>query len=66
MRTVRKYDKWYDSAELRQELLKRGFFSLIPWRKNVKGAPTLKELANAFRLTPIGWVVERTHSCLKR
>ena len=59
-------DKGYDSAELRQELLNRGFFPLIPWRKNVKGAPTLKEVATEFGLEPIRWVVERTHSWIKR
>jgi IS5 family transposase len=59
-------DKGYDSAELRQELLNRGFFPLIPWRKNVKGAPTIKEVASQFGLKPIRWVVERTHSWLKR
>jgi len=59
-------DKGYDSAELRQELLNRGFFPLIPWRKNIKGAPTIREVASQFGLTPIRWVVERTHSWLKR
>jgi IS5 family transposase len=59
-------DKGYDSGELRQELLNRGFFSLIPWRKNVKGAPTIKEVAAEFGLKPIRWVVERTHSWIKR
>ena len=59
-------DKGYDSAELRQELLNRGFFPLIPWRKNVKEAPTIKEVANQFALKPIRWVVERTHSWIKR
>ena len=59
-------DKGYDSAELRQELLNRGFFPLIPWRKNVKGAPTIKEVATEFGLKPIRWVVERTHSWIKR
>ena len=59
-------DKGYDSAELRQELLNRGFFPLIPWRKNVKGAPTIREVASQFGLKSIRWVVERTHSWLKR
>lgn len=59
-------DKGYDSAEVRQELLNRGFFLLIPWRKNVKGAPTIKEVASQFGLKPIRWVVERTHSWVKR
>jgi IS5 family transposase len=59
-------DKGYDSAELRQQLLNRGFFPLIPWRKNVKGAPTIKEVSAAFGLKPIRWVVERTHSWIKR
>ena len=59
-------DKGYDSAELRQELLNRGFFPLIPWRKSVKGAPGIKEVATEFGLKPIRWVVERTHSWMKR
>lgn len=59
-------DKGYDSADLRQELLNRGFFPLIPWRKNVKGAPTIKEVAAEFGLKPMRWVVERTHSWIKR
>ena len=59
-------DKGYDSAELRQELLNRGFFPLIPWRKNVKEAPTIQEVANEFGLKPIRWIVERTHSWIKR
>ena len=59
-------DKGYDSAELRQELLIRGFFPLIPWRKSVKGVPALKEVAANFGLKPIRWVIERTHSWIKR
>ena len=59
-------DKGYDSAELRQELLNRGFLSLIPWRRNVKGAPIIKEGANQFGVKLKRWVVERTHSWLKR
>lgn len=59
-------DKGYDSAELRQELLNRGFLPLIPWRKNVKGAPTITEVATKFGIKSIRWVVERTHSWMKR
>jgi transposase len=59
-------DKGYDSAYLRQELLNRGFFPLIAWRKNIKGAPDIKEVCGRFGLKPIRWVVERTHSWLKR
>lgn len=59
-------DKGYDSTELRQELLNRGFFPLIPRRKSVKGAPTLREVASQFGLKPMRWVVERTHSWIKR
>lgn len=65
-KTVLEADKWYDSAELRQELLNQGFFPLIPWRKNVKDAPTIKEVANEIRLKPIRWIVERTHSWIKK
>jgi IS5 family transposase len=59
-------DKGYDSSNLRQELLNRGFFPLIPWRKNVKSAPSLAEVSSHFGLKSIRWVVERTHSWLKR
>lgn len=59
-------DKGYDSAELRQELLNRGYFPLIPWRKSVKSGPTMNEVSERFGLKPIRWVVERTHSWLKR
>lgn len=64
--TVIEADKGYDSADLRQELLNRGFFPLIPWRKNVKKAPRIKDVSDQFGLKPIRWVVERTHSWLKR
>lgn len=59
-------DKGYDSADLRQELLNRGCLPLIPWRMNVKNAPRMNEVLDQFRLKPIRWVVERTHSWLKR
>jgi transposase len=59
-------DKGYDSADLRQGLLNRGFFPLIPWRKNVKNAPKIQEVSSEFGLKPIRWVVERTHAWLKR
>jgi len=64
--TVVEADKGYDSADLRQELLNRGFFPLIAWRKNIKSAPDIKEVCDRFGLKPIRWVVERTHSWLKR
>ncbi len=41
-------DKGYNRAELTQELLNKGCFPLILWRKNIKGAPSIKEAANAF------------------
>lgn len=59
-------DKGYDSADLRQELLRRGFFPMIPWRTNIKNAPKLSEVSKQFELKPIRWVVERTHAWLKR
>ena len=59
-------DKGYDSADLRQELLRRGFFPMIPWRTNIKNAPKLTEVSKQFELKPIRWVVERTHAWLKR
>ena len=59
-------DKGYDSADLRQELLNRGFFPLIPWRKNIKDTPKIQEVSSQFRLKSIRWVVERTHAWLKR
>lgn len=59
-------DKGYDSADLRQELLNRGFLPLIPWRVNVKNAPQMDEVLTHFGLKSIRWVVERTHSWLKR
>lgn len=59
-------DKGYDSSEVRHELLKRGFFPLIPWRRNIRGAPRIDEVSDRFALKPIRWVVERTHAWLKR
>ena len=59
-------DKGYDSTDLRQELLNRGFLPLIPWRMNVKNAPRINEVLDRFGLKSIRWIVERTHSWLKR
>ena len=51
-------DKGYDSKAVRLEILKRGYYPLIPYRGNKKGAD-----AWVVRLR---WKVERCFSWLKR
>ncbi len=60
-------DRGYDSAWLRQALLVRNIFPLIPYRK-ITGRETLKmqEICQTFCLTQNRWVVERAFSWLKR
>lgn len=60
-------DKGYDADWLRQALLMRGLFPLIPYRK-IKGRtnPEMDEICSAFNLKTKRWMVERAFSWLKR
>lgn len=60
-------DKGYDAEWLRQFLLNKGIFPLIPYRK-IKGrcAPGFKEVCYFFKLIPQRWKVERAFAWLKR
>lgn len=59
-------DKGYDSSRLRQELLRKGFLPLIPWRKNNKEELKVEDAFHLFHKKSIRWVVERTHAWMKR
>jgi transposase len=59
-------DKGYDSSDVRQELLIRYILPLIPWRKNNKEGLHINDAFKAFNMKPMRWIVERTHSWLKR
>ena len=65
--TVLEADRGYDSGWLRQALLVRNIFPLIPYRK-IPGreCPTMKDLCDAFSLGKTRWVVERAFAWLKR
>jgi transposase len=60
-------DKEYDAGWLRQFLLNKGIFPLVPYRK-IKGryAPDFKEVCYFFKLIPQRWKVERVFAWLKR
>ena len=60
-------DKGYDAGWLRQFLLNKGFFPLIPYRK-IRGRtiPRMEEVCSVFKLTRRRWVVERAFAWLKR
>ena len=59
-------DKGYDTDDLRQEMLKRGYVPIIGYRKNRKERVKTKEIYDFFRVTTKRCVVERTFSWLKR
>ena len=60
-------DRGYDSAWLRQALLVRNIFPLIPYRKITgRETPKMQEVCQTFCLTQNRWVVERAFSWLKR
>lgn len=60
-------DRGYDCAWLRQALLARNIFPLIPYRK-ISGREIIatKEMCQTFCLTKNRWVVERAFAWLKR
>ena len=60
-------DRGYDCGWLRQALLIRNIFPLIPYRK-IRGRELVKteEICGVFCLTKNRWVVERSFAWLKR
>lgn len=64
--TICEADKGYDSDELRQKMLKRGYVPIIGYRKNRKERVKTDEIYNYFGASKKRWVVERTFSWLKR
>ena len=65
--TVLEADRGYDCEWLRQALLIRNIFPLIPYRK-MPGRERVetKEICRVFCLTKSRWVVERAFAWLKR
>ena len=64
--TICEADKGYDSAELRMELLRRGYMPIIGYRKNQKNYVSTDELYAFWRAPKRRWVVERSFAWLKR
>ena len=60
-------DRGYDSGWLRQALLIRGIFPLIPYRK-IPGriCPNTEDICVNFNLGKTRWVVERAFAWIKR
>ena len=65
--TILEADRGYDCSWLRQALLIRGIFPLIPYRKT-RGRifPKTDEIIGTFRLDKKRWKVERAFAWLKR
>lgn len=65
--TVLEADRGYDCGWLRQALLVRNIFPLIPYRK-ISGREIVKteSVCEFFRLSKTRWVVERAFSWIKR
>ena len=60
-------DRGYDCAWLRQALLIRGIFPLIPYRKtNGRIFPKTEEIIGSFHLEKKRWKVERAFAWIKR
>ena len=60
-------DRGYDCAWLRQALLIRNIFPLIPYRKiSGRENPKMQDICQTFGLTKNRWVVERAFAWLKR
>ena len=65
--TVLEADKGYDCGWLRQALLIRGFFPLIPYRKTQgRVVPNTQDILETFHLEKKRWQVERTFAWIKR
>ena len=60
-------DRGYDCGWLRQALLNRNIFPLIPYRKiRGRNAPSFAEVTGTFSLKGKRWQIERAFSWLKR
>jgi len=60
-------DRGYDCAWLRQVLLIRGIFPLIPYRKmSSRIVPSIKEVIEIFQIERMRWKVERAFAWIKR
>ena len=59
-------DKGYDSDNLRQEILSRGYVSIIGYRRNRKERIETREIYDFFGVAKRRWVVERAFAWLKR
>ena len=64
--TICEADKGYDSAELRMEMLQRGYVPIIGYRRNQKNHVPTKEIYAYFGASKQRWVVERSFAWLKR
>jgi len=64
--TICEADKGYDSAELRMDMLLRGYIPIIDYRRNQKNRVPTEEMYSYFRMSKKRWVVERSFSWLKR
>ena len=64
--TICEADKGYDSAELRMEMLRRGYLPIIGYRRNQKNHIPTDEMYACFGASKQRWVVERCFSWLKR
>ena len=65
--TVLEADKGYDCSWLRQLLLSRGIFPLIPYRKmRGRNIPQSNDVIKTFHLDKRRWQVERAFAWLKR
>lgn len=64
--TICEADKGYDSAELRMEMLRRGYMPIIGHRRNQKKYISTDEMYSFWRVSKRRWVVERSFSWLKR
>lgn len=60
-------DRGYDRGWLRQALLIRGIFPLIPYRRiGGRDIPNTAEILKTFHLTKKRWQIERAFAWLKR
>jgi transposase len=59
-------DKGYDSAELRMEMLRKGYVPIIGYRRNQKNRVPTEEIYAYFGASKQRWVVERSFAWLKR
>lgn len=64
--TICEADKGYDSADLRMEMLRRGYLPIIGHRRNQRDRVQTGEVYACFKASKKRWVVERSFAWLKR